>query len=148
MTSTQRDGNRDEPRDHARGIHVHGTFTGNAQTGDHARAEYVHHAAASGGRDAESAGVRELRQAVEALRARLAAVAAGSPDSAGSTLPGPAVQAAQSALDEVDDALPTAGEPARGRIQRAVYAVTGALASAASLAEDVRALREAAAPWF
>ncbi|WP_058043130.1 DUF5955 family protein [Streptomyces roseifaciens] len=143
MTSTQQDGNGDEPRDHARGIVIHGTFSGNAQTGDHARAEYVHHAAGSGGRKEESAEVRELRQAVEALRAQLASLPAGS-----APLPSPALQAAQSALDEVDDALPTADEPARGRIQRAVYAVTGALASAASLAEGVRALREAAAPWF
>ncbi|QLE75193.1 hypothetical protein FGW37_29530 [Streptomyces rectiverticillatus] len=145
MTSTRRDGNGDAPRDHTRGIVIHGTFSGNAQTGDHAGAEYVHHAAGSGGRDAESAEVRELRQAVEALRAQLASLPTGS---SGGGLPSPAVQAAQAALDEVDDALPTADEPARGRIQRAVYAVTGALASAASLAEGVRALREAAAPWF
>ncbi|MEH6377832.1 DUF5955 family protein [Streptomyces sp. KLMMK] len=143
MTSTQRDGNGDAPRDHTRGIVIHGTFSGNAQTGDHARAEYVRQAAGSGGRDAESAEVRELRQAVEALRAELASLSAGS-----APLPSPALQAAQSALDEVDDALPTTDEPARGRIQRAVYAVSGALASAASLAEGVRALREAAAPWF
>ncbi|MEU1819990.1 DUF5955 family protein [Streptomyces roseifaciens] len=145
MTSTQRDGNGDAPREHTRGIVIHGTFSGNAQTGDHARAEYVHHAAGSGGRDAESAEVRELRQAVEALRAQLASLSAGS-----APLPSPALQAAQSALDEVDDALPlpATDEPARGRIQRAVYAVSGALASAASLAEGVRALREAAAPWF
>ncbi|MFC5148338.1 DUF5955 family protein [Streptomyces aureoversilis] len=143
MTSTQRDGNGDAPRDHTRGIVVHGTFSGNAQTGDRARAEYVHHAAGASGRDAEPAEVRELRQAVEALRAQLASLSAGS-----TPLPSPALQAARSALDEVDDALPTADEPARGRIQRAVYAVAGALASAASLTEGVRALREAAAPWF
>ncbi|MEU1673627.1 DUF5955 family protein [Streptomyces roseifaciens] len=145
MTSTQRDGNGDAPREHPRGIVIHGTFSGNAQTGDHTRAEYVHHAAGSGGRDAEPAEVRELRQAVEALRAQLASLPAGS-----APLPSPALHAARSALDEVDDALPlpATDEPARGRIQRAVYAVSGALASAASLAEGVRALREAAAPWF
>ncbi|MCD9194412.1 DUF5955 family protein [Streptomyces albireticuli] len=123
-----------------RRVHVSGEVTGNIQTGDHARAGFVRYEAAPGGA-AETAEVRRLREAVADLRERLRAL---SPDE----LPSPAAEAAAGALDEVDDALPADGEPGLGRVRRAVFLVSGALVSVASLTEGVRALRDAAAPWF
>lgn len=128
------------PDGSSRGIHISGgIFTGNARTGDNSRAQYVHHAAPDSG-TADSPEAARLRQAVEELRAQLRTAAA--------ELTPPAANAATAGLDELEDALPGPGEPEQGRIQRAIFTITGALASAASLTEAVRALRDAAAPWF
>ncbi|MBB5122929.1 hypothetical protein AF335_20355 [Streptomyces eurocidicus] len=123
-----------------RRVHVSGDVTGNIQTGDHARARFIQHGAPPGGAE-EPPEVRRLRQAVADLRERLDALSPGE-------LPAPAAEVAAGALDEVDDALPADGEPALGRVRRAVFAVSGALASVAALTEAVRSLRDAAAPWF
>ncbi|AXI80048.1 DUF5955 family protein [Peterkaempfera bronchialis] len=132
------------PDEHAGGaggaIHIAGSVTGNVQTGSHARAEYTRYGGGGAGA-AETAAVRQLLAAVEALREQLRAADPAA-------LPGGAAQAAEAALEEVAEAAPGTGEPERGRIQRAVFTLTGALASAAGLAEAVRALRDAAAPWF
>ncbi len=65
-------------------------------------------------------------------------------------MPAAAAQAVEAVLDDVVEAVPASGEgePEPGRIQRAVFTVTGALASVGVLAEAVNRLREAAAPWF
>ncbi|MFC9947138.1 DUF5955 family protein [Streptomyces pratensis] len=134
MTST--------PAGEDRGIHVsgHASFTGNAQTGDNSTAEFVAHAPARA-EDEEPEEVVRLRAAVEELRARIRALdPAELPDTEGS--------AAESALAEVEDSLPGADEAGQGRVRNAIFTVIGALASVASLSESVRALREAAAPWF
>lgn len=130
------------PAGDGRGIHISGgsTFNGNAQTGDGSSATYVHHAGDTRG-PAESPEVIRLREAVEELRRQLRDIGA-------TDLPPAAADAAVSALDEVDEALPSTDEPVRGRVQRAIFTITGALASAASLTEAVTALRDAAAPWF
>ncbi|ARZ71926.1 DUF5955 family protein [Streptomyces sp. HU2014] len=128
------------PQGGDRRVHVAGQVTGNIQTGDHARAEFVQEGAASGGA-AETPEVRQLRRAVADLRECLRALA---PDE----LPPAAAEEAAGALDELDDALPADEEPGPGRVRRAVFMVSGALASAAALADGVRALRDAAAPWF
>ncbi|MER6651059.1 MULTISPECIES: DUF5955 family protein [Streptomyces] len=129
------------PAGQDRGIHVsgHGTFTGNAQTGDHSSASFT---GGAGPADAgESAEIVRLREAVEALRARIRDLAPDELSAAEGT-------AAESALAEVEDALPDESEAGQGRVRNAFFTVSGALASVASLAESVRALRDAAAPWF
>ncbi|MFJ9057299.1 DUF5955 family protein [Streptomyces sp. NPDC102409] len=134
MTST--------PPGDGRGIHVsgHATFTGNAQTGDHSSAEFVSHAPGAGP-EGDSDDVLRLREAVDALRVRLRALDPAE-------LPSAEGSAAESALAEVEGALPQPDEAERGRVRNAVFTLTGALASVASLSESIRALREAAAPWF
>ncbi|MEV0021403.1 DUF5955 family protein [Streptomyces atroolivaceus] len=133
MTST--------PAGEDRGIHVsgHGTFTGNAQTGDHSRAEYVSHAPAA--EDEVSDEVVRLREAVEALRDRIRALDPAELSAAEGS-------AAESALAEVEDASLPADEAGQGRVRNAIFTVTGALASVASLSESIRALRDAAGPWL
>ncbi|WP_327329599.1 MULTISPECIES: DUF5955 family protein [unclassified Streptomyces] len=129
------------PAGQDRGIHVsgHGTFTGNAQTGDHSSATFT---SGAGAADAEqSAEIVRLREAVEALRARLRDLDPAELSAAEGT-------AAESALAEVEDALPDDGEAGQGRVRNAFFTVAGALASVASLSESVRALRDAAAPWL
>ncbi|MGW1815948.1 DUF5955 family protein [Streptomyces sp. NPDC002125] len=130
----------DTPAGEGRGIHVSGTFTGNAQTGDNSTAQYVSHAGGAV-RAAESAEIVQLREAVEALRARIRDLGADELSAAEGT-------AAESALAEVEDALPSTDEAGQGRVRNAIFTVSGALASVASLSESIRALREAAAPWF
>ncbi|MFE5241026.1 MULTISPECIES: DUF5955 family protein [unclassified Streptomyces] len=130
----------DTPAGEGRGIHVSGTFTGNAQTGDNSTAEYVSHAGGAVGA-VESAEIVQLREAVEALRARIRDLGPDELSAAEGT-------AAESALAEVEDALPSTDEAGQGRVRNAIFTVSGALASVASLGESLRALREAAAPWF
>lgn len=131
----------DTPAGEGRGIHVSGTFTGNALTGDNSTAEYVSHAGGAAGAEGDSAEVLRLREAVEALRRQVRALEPAELSSAEGT-------AAESALAEVEDALPSTDEAGQGRVRNAIFTVTGALASVASLGESLRALREAAAPWF
>ncbi|MFF5641271.1 MULTISPECIES: DUF5955 family protein [Streptomyces] len=129
------------PAGQDRGIHVsgHGTFTGNAQTGDRSSASFT---GGPGPADAgESAEIVRLREAVEALRARIRDLAPDELSAAEGT-------AAESALAEVEDALPDESAAGQGRVRNAFFTVSGALASVASLTESVRALRDAAAPWF
>ncbi|MFH9617252.1 DUF5955 family protein [Streptomyces pratensis] len=123
-----------------RSVHIGGAVHGNVQTGDNSTAEFVAHAPARA-EDEEPEEVVRLRAAVEELRARIRALdPAELPDTEGS--------AAESALAEVEDSLPGADEAGQGRVRNAIFTVIGALASVASLSESVRALREAAAPWF
>ena len=120
-------------------IHITGDMTGNVQTGSHAEARFVHNEAAAAA-PAESPEVRQLLAAVEALREQLGA--------AGPTeLHADDVRIAEEALDEVA-AAGADGRPEAGRLRRAVATLTGALASAAGLAQAVATLREAARPWF
>jgi len=114
-------------------------ISGNVQTGDHSKAEYVSRAPAPGQEEPDE--IKRLRQAVEDLRL---AVRALGPDE----LPSAEGEVAEAALAEVDDAPPPTDEAGQGRVRSAVLLVTGALASVASLSESVRVLREAAGPWF
>ncbi|MFE7757392.1 DUF5955 family protein [Streptomyces sp. NPDC057429] len=118
-----------------------GTVNGIIQTGDNSQADMVQHV---GVRATETPELAQLRQAVEELRLQLRAFAPGE-------LPPGAAADAESALAEMEEALPSsdeADEPARGRVRRAFYAVSGALASVAALTEAVETLRRASAPWF
>ncbi|MFE9725436.1 DUF5955 family protein [Streptomyces sp. NPDC005794] len=135
MTST--------PAGDDRGIHVsgHGTFDGIAQTGDGSTAEYIGHAASGASDEEESDEIARLRQAVEDLRL---AVRALGPDE----LPSAEEEAVEAALAQVDDVPSPADEAGQGRVRNSVFLVTGALASVASLSESIRALRDAASPWF
>ncbi|MFD7968113.1 DUF5955 family protein [Streptomyces clavifer] len=118
-----------------------GTINGIVQTGDNSRADMVQHIGVPA---TETPELAQLRQAVEELRLRLRALDPGE-------LPAGAAADAESALAEMEEAVPASGEadePARGRVRRAFYAVSGALASVAGLAEAVESLRAASAPWF
>jgi hypothetical protein len=120
-------------------IRITGDVTGNVQTGSHAQARFVHNETAPAA-PAEPPEVRHLLAAVEALRDRLGAAAPVE-------LHADDVRIAEEALDEVA-AAGTDGEPEPGRVRRAMATVTGALASAAGLAQAVAAVRDAARPWF
>ncbi|MFF1460856.1 DUF5955 family protein [Streptomyces sp. NPDC058330] len=134
MTST--------PAGEGRGIHVsgHATFNGTAQTGDHSSAEFISRSPGTGD-SGESEQVALLRQAVEELRLRVRALDPGE-------LPSGAGDAAETALAQVEDAPAPADEAGQGPVRSAIFTLSGALASVASLSDSLRALREAAAPWF
>lgn len=123
------------------GIHITGSVTGNVQSGANARATYVQHGSVTNAPTGLSPEAQQLLAAVETMREQLRERQDEVPDAA--------AQAAQAALDDAEDAVsePDA-EPDPGRIQRAIFTVTGALATVAGLATAVQALREAAAPWF
>lgn len=124
-------------------INITGSVTGNVQSGDHARASYIHNETTPAA-PAESPELRRLLAAVENLREQLRAATPAEVHTADARI-------AEDALTEVTAAAQAANgteQPEAGRLRRAVASLTGALVSAAGLAEAVTALRDAAAPWF
>ncbi|MFI8186739.1 DUF5955 family protein [Actinacidiphila glaucinigra] len=126
------------------GINIGGSVTGNVQSGSHARAEYHQFGSVSAASTESSEMVKQLLDAVTALRTQLQDLQASSPNS----LSAPEVQIADEALQDLEEAVTPSGEADQGRIRRAVFTVTGALTSVTSLVAAVEALRAAAAPWF
>jgi Family of unknown function (DUF5955) len=123
-------------------ITVHGNVTGNVQSGEHAVGTFTHNESTPApGQDGTTAAER-LLAAVEALREHLDATS-----EAAAGLHADDVRIATDALDEVTAAAQE-GEPRQGRLRTTVATLTGALASAAGLAQAVADLRAAAAPWF
>jgi hypothetical protein len=121
-------------------INITGNVTGNVQSGDNNEALYIDNGPTAGPAE-PSEEARQLLAAVEALREQLRAAEAAS------ELHSADARIAEEALTEVEEAG-QASEPEPGRVRRAVATLTGALASAAGLAQALEALRSAAAPWF
>lgn len=121
-------------------INITGNVTGNVQSGDNNEALYIDNGPTAGTAE-PSEEARQLLAAVEALREQLRAAEAAS------ELHSADARIAEEALTEVEEAG-QASEPEPGRVRRAVATLTGALASAAGLAQALEALRSAAAPWF
>lgn len=126
------------------GIHIAGSVTGNVQSGSHARADYRQYGSATTDPAGAPQEAERLLEAVNALREQLRLLQTTSPGE----VPPMAAQVVEAVLDDVQEAVPQSGAPEPGRIQRAVFTVTGALAPVAGLAAAVNRLREAAAPWF
>jgi hypothetical protein len=124
-------------------INVNGQVTGNVQSGRHAQATFIHNENTAPADSAASPEVRRLRTAVHELREQIRALAEAAPDQ----LDPEDARLAAGVLDEVAAAGDTA-VPEPGRLRRAVATLTGALTSAAGLAQAVEALREAAKPLF
>ncbi|MCX4744438.1 DUF5955 family protein [Kitasatospora sp. NBC_01287] len=137
-------------------IHIAGSVTGVVQSGSHARADYRQYGSAEADADGPSAATAQLLEAVSTLHDELRALRAASP---GAVPPG-AAEVVAAVLDEVREEAAglgsqsgeggqgaQGGRSGTGRIQRAVFTITGALASVTSLAEAVDTLRRAAAPW-